>query len=226
MSTQIPVIIGRKNPKLTLILCFFLGIFGIHRFYLGKYGTGFLMLISLGGLGLWAFIDLINIMTNKCDDATGQAVILINNPRPYKKALVVITSLILWFAFYISAFIAFIFYITSGVTNTIQNQLEALRTGHIDTAYYSYSAKDFKKIVSLEQFKNFLAHYPSLQNNKTVFFNQRQIENNTGFAKGTLTAKDGAQTAIEYQLIKEDGAWKILNIKVLPTGAAIEIKKN
>lgn len=35
----------------------FLGVFGAHRFYAGKIGTGLLQLVTLGGFGLWAFVD-------------------------------------------------------------------------------------------------------------------------------------------------------------------------
>jgi len=38
-----------------------LGIFGVHRFYVGKIGTGILMFLTLGGFGIWAFIDFIVI---------------------------------------------------------------------------------------------------------------------------------------------------------------------
>jgi TM2 domain-containing membrane protein YozV len=45
------------------ILCFFLGYLGIHRFYLGYTTIGILQLITAGGCGIWALIDLFRILT-------------------------------------------------------------------------------------------------------------------------------------------------------------------
>jgi len=42
-----------------MLLCLFFGMFGLHRFYLGKIGTGLLMLFTAGGAGIWVFIDFI-----------------------------------------------------------------------------------------------------------------------------------------------------------------------
>lgn len=55
----------------TLLLCFFLGIFGIHRFYTGKVGTGVLQLLTLGGLGIWAMVDMIVIACGNFKDKEG-----------------------------------------------------------------------------------------------------------------------------------------------------------
>ena len=54
-----------------ILLCFFLGAFGIHRFYVGKIGTCVLQLLTLGGLGIWALVDFIMIVTGNFKDKAG-----------------------------------------------------------------------------------------------------------------------------------------------------------
>lgn len=61
--------------KLVLaLLCFFLGGLGIHRFLVGKIGTGVLMIITLGGLGIWTLIDFIMILTGNFTDKHGNKI--------------------------------------------------------------------------------------------------------------------------------------------------------
>ena len=50
------------------LLCFFLGVLGVHRFYVGKVGTGILQLVTFGGLGIWALIDLVMIIVGAFRD--------------------------------------------------------------------------------------------------------------------------------------------------------------
>jgi len=50
------------------LLCFFLGIFGAHRFYVGKTKSAVLQLVTLGGLGIWSFVDFVMIIIGKFKD--------------------------------------------------------------------------------------------------------------------------------------------------------------
>ena len=66
--------VSEKGFVPALLLCFFLGAFGIHRFYVGKVGTGILMLLTLGGLGIWTLIDFVMIAVGKFKDKEGRII--------------------------------------------------------------------------------------------------------------------------------------------------------
>jgi hypothetical protein len=59
-----------KSQIVALLLCWFLGGLGIHRLYLG-YKNWWVMLITLGGCGIWALIDLIRIIMGDLKPADG-----------------------------------------------------------------------------------------------------------------------------------------------------------
>ena len=60
-----------KSQLVALLLVLFVGILGIHRFYLGYTTIGIIQLFTLGGCGIWALIDLINIITGNLGPADG-----------------------------------------------------------------------------------------------------------------------------------------------------------
>jgi len=68
--------ISPKSRLVALLLCFFLGWLGIHRFYVGKIGTGILMLLTAGGFGIWVIIDLILIVMGSFTDKEGRRVFM------------------------------------------------------------------------------------------------------------------------------------------------------
>ena len=60
---------GRKSYNVSWVLLTFLGIFGIHRFYVGKIGTGIAIILTFGGFfGIWPLVDLIMILVGSFRD--------------------------------------------------------------------------------------------------------------------------------------------------------------
>lgn len=70
--------ISEKSRLATTLLCilpaYFCGVAGIHRFYLGKIGTGILMLLTLGGVGIWTLIDFIYAVSGDMKDKEGKLI--------------------------------------------------------------------------------------------------------------------------------------------------------
>jgi TM2 domain-containing membrane protein YozV len=70
--------ISPKSRLAVTLLCvlppLILPIHGLHRFYLGKIGTGILMLFTLGGLYIWTIIDFVYAVTGSMKDKEGKLI--------------------------------------------------------------------------------------------------------------------------------------------------------
>ncbi len=64
-------IFSRKNRVTALILCVLLGIFGGHKFYLGKFWVGVVYIFTYGLFGIGWLIDLVTLIAGNPVDKEG-----------------------------------------------------------------------------------------------------------------------------------------------------------
>ncbi|MGH7701201.1 MAG: NINE protein [Gemmatimonadales bacterium] len=66
--------VSDRSRGATLALAIVGGVVGLHRFYVGKVGSGVLMILTLGGFGLWWLYDLIVITAGDFRDGDGRTI--------------------------------------------------------------------------------------------------------------------------------------------------------
>lgn len=64
-----------KSRGIAFILALVLGVFGAHRFYVGKIGSGIGMICTFGGLGIWYLYDVIMVASGQFTDAEGRRLV-------------------------------------------------------------------------------------------------------------------------------------------------------
>jgi hypothetical protein len=108
--------------------------------------------------------------------------------------------------------VAWLFYFTEDLTESIRGQLQALKEHRVTEAYYAYTSKAFQKTTSLDTFREILKDYPIFSEPKSINLTDTSIKEGHLVAKGTLTSLHDEMGYIEYQLVKEGEAWKINSI--------------
>jgi len=88
-----------KNKQRHFLAVFFFsfmwGVFGIDRFYIGKVWTGILKLITFGGFGIWAIVDLALIMSGAMRDKQGNEMLEAARYKKFAGRTVLLFAIIL-----------------------------------------------------------------------------------------------------------------------------------
>jgi hypothetical protein len=106
-----------------------------------------------------------------------------------------------------------IFMLTRGARDVVGEQIDDIKAGKMQEAYGRLSA-DLRSRVTPEAFAAFVERHPGLKANEDATFTNRSFRNDTATLGGTLTAAGGAKEDVRYDLVKEDGAWKVAEIVV------------
>lgn len=101
-----------------------------------------------------------------------------------------------------------------GMVDVVEDQLVLLREHRLSQAYYEYTSKQFQETTTLEAFRTFISLYPVLSHNEKFVYDSSWQEQSRGIVSGDLVSKDLHEMKAEYQLVKENGQWKIQGLRV------------
>lgn len=121
---------------------------------------------------------------------------------------------IIVFAVFIGGSIFTVFGILSEPTKVAEDWLMSIQSESVQTVYDN-TAQGFKNVTKIEDLDGYLQKYGELKEVDTVFFSNRQVDNNIATMSGSFKTTDGRKHPVEIQLVKED-EWRVLNIDLRP----------
>ena len=105
-----------------------------------------------------------------------------------------------------------VFYMTREPVEAVRAQLEEIRDGRLDAAYARLT-RSYQARLTREAFAQMVEKHPALRDNADASFWNRSLVNGELRLSGTLTARSGSALKIDYELVREDGRWKIRSIR-------------
>ncbi len=100
--------------------------------------------------------------------------------------------------------------------NVIQSLLSSIQKGETAQAYKKFTSGYFQEANSLEQFKEFIEKHPELKGGSSSSFEKIMFNNDIATISGKLYLSNSVYIPVEFDLVQENGKWKILHIFTFP----------
>lgn len=97
---------------------------------------------------------------------------------------------------------------------SIEGLMGLINRNDLKTAYAN-TAEDFRKTTSKEDFEKFVRENPAFLNFKSVVLEKLTFDNNMAILIGKLIADDGKIYPVQYNLLQENGEWKIVHVQIM-----------
>lgn len=120
----------------------------------------------------------------------------------------------LWGVISALVLVALFILLSPDITDTVKNQLKAIREGHLEEAYTSYTSKAFQQTTSFDQFAEFMKSHPALLKSSSVRFIDRKQADDSGELDALVETSGGKEVPVQYKLVYEGDQWRILNIRM------------
>lgn len=105
---------------------------------------------------------------------------------------------------------------TRDLINAIQNFLKTLRDQKTENAYADLTAAHFREENTYPAFEEFIKKYPQLSDSESATFEKLMFNNNIATFAVALYVNETEALPVEFDLIQENGKWKVLNLFVHP----------
>ena len=122
-------------------------------------------------------------------------------------------KIVTWAFLFIVGVIALATVTTSGLMDTVDAHLQALRDNNIESAY-QHTTPDFQASTPLPAFKQFVAAYPILSKHTSFSMEQRGFEGNQGRVTGHLLLEGDEYSRVEFLMSDVGDKWLIQGIQI------------
>lgn len=101
-----------------------------------------------------------------------------------------------------------IFGFTHGPTRVVETHLKAINSDDYTGAYAQFS-RGYRERTSYEDFRTELREFANLLPYKNYSLSRVTVNNDKARVEGTISARDGAIFPVRYDLVREQGKWRI-----------------